>query len=426
MPICLLGQNHRSAPIELREKLAFSAEKERRLAEIVRADSLHSEAAVLSTCNRVELYAVSKQPEHSRRRLMEYFEAVHGVRMEPLQETLYFHQDHDAVRHLFQVASGLDSMVLGEGQVLAQVKDAHTHARGSELMHEILSRAFTDAVHCGKRVRSDTRLGEGAVSVAYAAVSLARKIFGDLSQQTVLLLGAGDTGRRVARHLQLFGVRDLRVSNRSRERGEQLAKDLNATLVPWDRMVEQLPQVSILVGATAAEEPVLRTIDLREALRRGGKRNLFCIDLAVPRDIEPSAAKIPGVFLYNVDDLQGLVLEGEDLRRVEAEKAERIVDEEVLSFLSWYRGRAIAPALKNLRNKMESIREDELAAVRGSLDAQAYAEVERVTHRLLQKFLHAPTVGLKRMAGTPRSEDVLRDFNALFDLGDDPRDRCDS
>ena len=425
MRICLLGQNHRSAPIEWREQLAFNPDKERRLAEIVKADPLHTEAAVLSTCNRVELYAVSEQPDQSRRRLTEYLEAVHGIHMEPLAQTLYFHQDDAAVRHLFSVASGLDSMVLGEGQVLAQVREAQVHARESDLMHRILSRAFTDAVHCGKRVRSDTRLGEGAVSIAYAAVSLSRKIFDNLSQQTVLLLGAGDTGRRVARHMQLFGVRDLRVSNRNRERGEELAHELNATLVPWDRVVEQLPQVSILISATSASEPILRADDLRHALRKGGRRNLFCIDLAVPRDIESDAARIPGVFLYNVDDLQGIVLEGEDLRRAEADKAERIVDEEVEHFLAWHRAHAVAPALRNLRRKMEGIRADELSAVRGSLDPQAYAALERVTHRMLQKFLHAPTLGLKRMAQDSKPEDAVRDFSQIFDL-DEQRDDHDA
>jgi glutamyl-tRNA reductase len=423
MRICLLGQNHRSAPIEWREQLAFNPEKERKLAEIVKADPLHSEAAVLSTCNRVELYAVSQEPEHSRRRLTEYLETVHGLRLDSLEQTLYFHQDQAAVRHLFAVASGLDSMVLGEGQVLAQVREAQVHARESDLMHRVLTRAFNDAVHCGKRVRSDTRLGEGAVSVAYAAVTLARKIFDDLSRQTVLLLGAGETGRRVARHLQLFGVRDLRVSNRNRERGEELAHELHATLVPWDRVLEQLPQVSILVSATAASEPILQAEDLRKALRRGGRRNLFCVDLAVPRDIESEASRIPGVFLYNVDDLQGIVLEGEDLRRAEADKAERIVDEEVEHFLQWYRAHAVAPVLHDLRRKMEGIREDELSAVRGTLDPASYAALERVTHRMLQKFLHAPTLGLKRMAQQNKPEDAVRDFSRIFDLDERQRDR---
>jgi glutamyl-tRNA reductase len=414
--ICLLGQNHKTAPIELRERLAFTPEKQSRLGELLASDDGIREGVVLSTCNRVELYAVTGDANHNHRRLGSLLEAVHGVALGKWENTLYFHEEDNAIRHLFRVASGLDSMVLGEGQILSQVRDAFVLAKDSQLTREIMNRAFHDALACGKRVRTDTKVGEGAVSVAYAAVSLARKIFKDLSKEPVLLVGAGDTGYRVARHLQLFGVKDLRVTNRSRHRAQTLAEELNASLIPWDNFQDQLSQVGIIVSATSSPQPVITAEMLRAALKAGKRRAIFLIDLAVPRDIEPEVGKIPGAFLYNVDDLQGIVLEGEDQRRLEAVKAESIIDEQVDRFLEWYRARRMTPTLCDLRARLEQMRQAELAGVRPRLDEAAFHELDRVTERLLKKILHGPTIGLKRSAQESDSDLYLRVVRSLFDL----------
>jgi glutamyl-tRNA reductase len=319
-------------------------------------------------------------------------------------------------------------MVLGEGQILSQVKDAVQWAREHDLAHEILQRAFLEAVSCGKRVRTDTKVGEGAVSVAYAGVTLAKRIFSDLSEETALLIGAGETGRRAARHLQLFGVSDIRVCNRSWDRGAEVAEELDAVHVPWDQLDNQLPEASILVTATAAPDMLIGETRVREALRRSGRRQLFCMDLSVPRDIEESIGRLPGVFLYNVDDLQGIVLEGEDRRRAEAAKAQRIVEMQVEQFVDWFRARSAVPLLAELRRHVDELRRAELDRARNGLDEKAFATLDRVTERLAKKWLHDPTVGLKRLASGDRSGQVLEDFRELFGLdrhqadGEDPRE----
>lgn len=416
MHICLLGQNHRTAPVSLREQLAFDPDKQERLKALLHDDGTHHEGVVLSTCNRVELYTVTGEPERSRHRLGEYLQELHGVDLKQWSDTLYFHSDVQAVRHLFKVASGLDSMVLGEGQILSQVKDAMHWARENNLAHEILQRAFIEAVSCGKRVRTDTKLGEGAVSVAFAGVTLARRIFSDLSHETALLIGAGETGRRAARHLQMFGVSDIRVCNRSWDRGAGVAAELDAVHVPWDQLDNQLPEASILVTATAATSTLIDEARIKGALRRSGRRTLLCMDLSVPRDIEDRVGQLPGVFLYNVDDLQGIVLEGEDRRRAEAAKAQRIVEMQVAQFVDWFRARSAVPLLAELRRHVGELRRAELERARGNLDEEAFAALERVTERLAKKWLHGPTVGLKRLASGDRSGQVLEDFRELFDL----------
>jgi glutamyl-tRNA reductase len=416
MQICLLGQNHKSAPLALREQLAFDEAKQERLGEMLRSDSMHREGVVLSTCNRVELYTLCDDPQDSRRRLGAYLEEIHGVDLERWEHALYFHHGPTAVRHLFHVASGLDSMVLGEGQILSQVKDAFRWAHENHLAQDVLQRAFLDAVGCGKRVRSETKLGEGAVSVAYAAVSLAKRIFTDLSKETVLLIGAGETGQRAARHLRLFGVEDLRVCNRSRERGAAVAEELDATHVPWEQRNLQLRDAGIVVCATAATEPILHAATVRDSLQASGRRTMFCADLAVPRDVEPDVGKIPGVFLYNVDDLQGIVLEGAEARRAEAAKAERIVDEQAERFWQWFHARSAVPIVSELRSHYEQLRLRELNDARSGMDGASFAVLDKITHRLLNKFLHGPTLGLKRIAAEKQDEAGLQEYRRLFGL----------
>ncbi len=414
MKICLLGQNHRTAPIELRERLAFDDHKHARLGELIARENAIEEGVVLSTCNRVEVYTVSRH-DRTLETLGGLLAEVHGVALPEWEQTTYFHEDDQAVRHLFRVASGLDSLVLGEGQILAQVKSAVTFAKDKALSRDVLLRVFHDAVACGKRVRTDTKVGEGAVSVAYAAVSLARKIFKNLEEETVLVIGAGETGRQVARHLQMFGVRDIRVTNRSRERGSRLADELNATLVPYDQFPRQMGQAGIVITATSAPG---RTVDepmMRAAVREGQRRASFLIDLSVPRAIDPEVNRIAGVFLYNVDDLQGIVLDGEDRRRLEAAKAEGIVDEQLSRFLDWYHGHRLAPVMAELREKYEQIRRTELETVRTRLDPAQQEEFDRLTGRMVRKLLHAPTVGMKRL-GRDHGDALVDELRTLFGL----------
>jgi glutamyl-tRNA reductase len=309
-------------------------------------------------------------------------------------------------------------MVLGEGQILAQVRDAHGWSTEQQLAHEVLHRAFDDAVACGKFVRSETKVSEGSVSVASAAVHLAKKIFSDLASQSVLLVGAGDTGARVARHMQLFGVRDLRVTNRTRSRAEKLARDLDAVVVPWAHLDEHLPEVSIVVTAVSSEEPILTHDRIREALAEAERRTLFLIDLAVPRNVSQEVSEIPGVFLYDVDDLHELVHDDEGHRQEEAEKAENLVDLRVDRFVEWYRARAAVPTVRDLRRWAETIRTSELEELSHKVDPQTYEALDRLSGRLMNKFLHVPTVGIRESAVHDGGSDLLTHVRRLFRLDD--------
>jgi len=420
--ICLFGQNHRTAPVEIREKIAITPEKRDALAEMLVDCSDIQESVVLSTCNRMEVYAVSEEPGQGRQCIDTMLARLHGVDANSWEKTIYFREEDDAVRHLFRVASGLDSMVLGEGQILAQVRDAQAWAKDQQMAQDVLHRAFGDALACGKRVRTDTQISEGSVSVASAAVSLARKIFDDLADQSVLMIGAGDTGARTARHLQMFGVRDLRVCNRTRSRAETLATELNASVVPWDQLDDHLSEVGIVVTAVASNDPVLTRERVETALETAQRRTLFVIDLAVPRNVHADVSKIPGLFVYDVDDLQRLVLDDEESRRAEAIKAEEIVDDQVRRFVHWYRARAAVPTLNDLRSQLEEVRRAEVEAIRNKLGDEADLElVERATRRLLNKVLHSPTLELKRRVLEDDPDQQLREFRSLFGL--EPRER---
>jgi glutamyl-tRNA reductase len=281
----------------------------------------------------------------------------------------------------------------------------------------VLERVFNEAISCGKRVRSDTTISEGAVSVAAASVSLARKIFDDIAEQSVLLVGAGDTGARVARHLQLFGVKDLRVTNRTRSRADALAAELNASVVPFDQLDEHLGQVSIAITAIASPEPIFVAKRVKAAIDRTRTAPLFIIDLAVPRNVARDVERLAGVFVYDVDDLQGIVLGDEEKRREEAAKAEDIVASRVSQFVQWYRMRAAVPALHELRRHLEEIRQIEIEAVRNKVhDAADLELVDRVTARLVNKLLHSPTVELKRRVAQDGPQGHVEAFRSLFGL----------
>ncbi len=418
MPILLLGQNHRTAPVELREQLAFDDEKVRSLATHLKEDEGIREAVVVSTCNRMEIYAVGDDSERGFARLGELLQQVHGIPLDRIDGSLYRATDDAAVRHLFRVASGLDSMVLGEGQILSQVKAGYAGSRDLGLSREIMHRTFNQATACGKKVRTETRIGEGAVSVAFAAVELAKKIFQDLTKEKVLLIGAGATGRKVAHHMKVFGVEDVLVTNRTLERGRALADDLGATLVPWESFGAYLSEVAIVVTAASVQRPLFTLETAQRALEGRGRRPLFLIDLGVPRNIDPSISKKAGIFLYNVDDLESIVAESSARRRGEAEKAEEIVDEQLCLFLEWLASRSMTPTLKQLRERLEEIRAAEVALARNRVDEKAFTELDRVSHRIVNKILHTPTVRMKDEVAKGEGASIIQHVRHLFGLDD--------
>jgi glutamyl-tRNA reductase len=390
MHLLLTGLSHKTAPVALRERMAFGGEQLYELLPALCAAAEVSECCILSTCNRTELYAVSSEPGWQER-ILEFLARHAGVSPGPLQEHLYCFEGTPAVRHLFRVAGGLDSMVVGEGQILAQVKEALAQAQAAETAGALIHALFQQALSAGKRARAETGIGRGAVSVSLAAVQLAKQIFGRLAGRTVLILGAGENSEQTARLLLNEGVsRSILVTNRTEERARALAERISGSVIPFDRFPEALERADIVISSTGAPHPILRRERLQAARRARRGRPIFLIDIAVPRDIEPEVGELDDVFLYNIDDLQGVVERSLQVRQAEVERVEAIVEEEVIRFQGWLRGREIAPTIADLQRQAEAVVEAELGRAREKLaslpegeQAMVDALVRRVTRRLL-------------------------------------------
>jgi len=419
MHLFLLGASHHSAPIDLRERIDFS----RRgipvaLAELAEIPGT-LEVVVLSTCNRAEIYAISESPERSRESFATFLSAFHDVPESELTPHLYGRVDADAARHLFRVASGLDSLVVGEPQVLGQLKDAFAIASEQAYTGALLNRLFHWAFAVGKRVRSETGLGQGAVSVSYAAISLARKIFGSLRNRRALLVGAGEMAELTASHLQNQQVERITVTNRTAAHATAIAAKVNGVAVPWENLTAELTLTDIVVTATGSATPIVTRAHIETAMNPRRDQPLFIIDIGLPRDVEPAAAEIEQVFLYNIDDLQMIVQENLARRQSQMDCAELMVSEEVDRFITWMRSRAAIPTVVALRKRFEAIRLSELDRLEpklASLPPASRARVEEVTRLLVEKLLSAPTEQLKA-ATDPETVGAYADvLNRLFRL----------
>jgi glutamyl-tRNA reductase len=419
--LLLVGASHRTAPVELRERLDFSS---RGLDEAVRAlarrDSTH-EAVVVSTCNRAELYIACQDPSGAGEDLLAFISDFHQLPVDQIRPHLYSHVDREAARHLFRVSSGLDSLVVGEPQILGQIKDAYQVAATTESAGPLLNKLFHWAFGVGKRVRSETALAEGAVSVSFAAVSLARKIFGNLNGCRVLVIGAGEMGRLTALHLKSNGVASVAITSRTLANAQELADAVGGTVVPWDQLQQALGESDIVITSTGSSVPILSKAQVRAATRASRSRPLFVIDIAVPRDVEPAAGEIEQVFLYNIDDLQAIVRENLEKRGAEVGRAEQIVEEEVQKFTVWHRSREAVPTIVALRQRFEHVRKSELTRLESKLSGltpDARARVDEVTRLLIEKLLLHPTEQLKA-AGDPHLVAQYADaLTRLFALDD--------
>jgi glutamyl-tRNA reductase len=397
MRLLLVGLSHKSAPVELREQVDFSRDLGSAVSTL--AEKFPSgEGVIVSTCNRVEVYTEADDSDAARAQVAGFISDYHRMEREAIEPHLYARADADAVRHLFRVAAGLDSLVVGEPQILGQVKEAYTVASERRATGGALNRLFHAAFAAAKRVRSETALAEGAVSVSYAALSLARKIFGKLDGRHVLVLGAGEMAKLTAVHFKAQNVGRLVVTSRTLASAEALASAVGGAAVPWSEMVGALVTADIVVTATGASEPVLTAARLDEVMRRRRGRTLFLIDIAVPRDVEAAAGDLEQVFLYNIDDLQAIVSENIARRTAELERAEAIVGEEVDKFLAWLRSRTAVPTVVALRQRFESIRQSELKRLEPKLSAltpEARARVDEITRLIVEKLLLTPTEQLK-------------------------------
>lgn len=419
MHFFLLGVSHQTAPVDLREQLDFSSRDVGAAVEALATRQSAAESVVLSTCNRSEIYVASSDPERAREDITAFLSEYHGLPTAAFTPHLFAHDDEEAVRHLFRVAAGLDSRVVGEPQILGQVKDAFQTAADRRCTGPLLSKLFHWSFVVGKRVRTETGLGEGAVSTGFAAVALARKIFGQLDGRRVLVVGAGEVSTLTAQHLRGNGVGDITVTSRTPAHAEALAAAVDGRAVDWVRMPDALAAADIVVAATGSQRPILTRAQVDAAMGRHRTEPLFIIDMAVPRDVEAAVGDLEKVFLYNIDDLQTIVHENLSRRTSEMQRAEAIVSEELAKFLAWRRSRSAVPTVVALRQRFDRIRRAELERLGGklaSLTPDDRARVDEVTRLIVEKLLLEPTEQLKGLPDEETQVAYTEAINRLFRL----------
>jgi glutamyl-tRNA reductase len=421
MHVLLVGISHRTAPVELRERVDFQSRGVDRALTALAARGVAREAVVLSTCNRSEIYAAVDDPGAGQTDLVAFLSAFHKVDPAALAPHVHLASDLDAARHLFRVAAGLDSLVVGEPQVLGQVKEAHAAAAELRAAGPTLNRLFHASFAVGKRVRTETQLGAGAVSVGFAAVALARKIFGNLKDRAVLVVGAGEMGKLTAMHLKSQGVLRVTIVSRTMAHAARTAQTIGGSAAPWDELDATLEASDIVITATGAASPIFTKAHVESLMRGRRDRPLFIVDIAVPRDVEPAAGEIEQVFLYNVDDLQATVRENLARRGSEVERAEAIVGEETEKFAAWLRSRSAIPTVVALRQRFEAIRRAELERLEFKLSAlppEARSRVDEITHLIIEKLLLMPTEQLKALGDGETVDAYAEALTRLFGLGD--------
>ncbi|HYA97825.1 MAG TPA: glutamyl-tRNA reductase [Methylomirabilota bacterium] len=417
MEIVLVGLNHRTAPVAVRERVSFTVDQARRAAEELRTQGILEEALVLSTCNRSEVYGVPPESvREARAAVSAFLSGFHSVEADELHPSLYHHQDHAAVRHLFGVAAGLDSMLLGESEILGQVREAYRAAQQLGATGPVLNRLFQSALEVGKRVRAETELGSRPMSVASAGIKLAGRIFGKLHDRTALVLGAGAVSEQVAAQLRDRGIGRLLVMNRSRERAEAIAGRFDGTAVAWADWAAALRAPDIVVSSVSADDPVLQQAAVAEAMAARGNRALLLMDLGVPRNVDPAVADLYNVYLYNIDDLAEIVEQNRRARESEIPRAQDIVEEHVGKFLSWQASVELVGVLEALRARLEGERRAHLDACLGRVGHLSTSDKQRIeafVDELLEKLLMQPA---ERLRGERDLRRKIQSLEALRDL----------
>jgi len=420
MSIIVVGLSHKTAPIEVREKLNFpESTLPDALRKLMTYDGVR-ESMIVSTCNRVEIYASVPDSAKGIDRIKQFISDYHGLDRDALEQALYVYPEAQGVRHTFRVASSLDSMVLGEAQILGQLKDAFDIALKTKTTSTILNKLIKKSISVAKRVRTDTRLAEGAVSISSAAVELAKKIFGELEGKHVMLLGAGEMAELAAQHLLGNGVKNIMVANRTFERAEDLAKEFKGDAIRFEHFPDALVMVDILICATGAPHYVVSREMIAKALKERRNKPIFMIDISNPRNIAPDVDKVDNVYLYDIDDLQSKVDVNTEGRAREARKAEEIVTQEVETYLQWERTLDAVPTIVDLREKLEDMRRRELEKTLGGLSGiteEQKRAIDIMSQSLVNKLLHAPLVVLKQAASTPGEGDqTIALARRLFNL----------
>jgi glutamyl-tRNA reductase len=417
MHVVVVGLSHKTASVEIREKLSISRKEIPSAIASLKAEDSIRECLILSTCNRVEIYVVASSEEMGAAQITKFLcRASPHLSPEKLIDCLYSHGSDGAVRHLFRVASGLDSMVVGEPQILGQVKEAFDEALLSSGTGTILNKLFKKAISVAKRVRSETGISENAVSISYAAVELAKKIFRNLHDKTVMLLGAGEMAELAAGYLAQNGAREVVVSTRNYDRAVALAGQFNGRVARYDDFLKEMVHTDIVLCSTGAPHYLIRYEDVHRLIQLRKNRPVFLIDISVPRNIDPEINEIDNVYLYNIDDLESVVKANLHARQNEAEKAEEIIAEETAAFNRWVRTLEVVPTIVALREKAERIRKSELERVLsrlGPVDEEKAKAIDALTLSIVNKILHAPMTAMKDELNGSDYADLLR---KMFDL----------
>ena len=417
MTLLALGINHKTAPVSLRERVTFSPDTLDQALDSLLAQPMVQGGVVLSTCNRTELYLSVEEQDNLQEALVRWLCDYHNLNEEDLRNSLYWHQDNDAVSHLMRVASGLDSLVLGEPQILGQVKKAFADSQKGHLNASALERMFQKSFSVAKRVRTETDIGASAVSVAFAACTLARQIFESLSTVTVLLVGAGETIELVARHLREHQVKKMIIANRTRERAQVLADEVGAEVISLSDIDARLQDADIIISSTASPLPIIGKGMVERALKNRRNQPMLLVDIAVPRDVEPEVGKLSNAYLYSVDDLQSIISHNLAQRKAAAVEAETIVAQETSEFMAWLRAQGASETIREYRSQSEQTRDEltakALAALQQGGDAQAI--MQDLAWKLTNRLIHAPTKSLQQAARDGDSErlNILRDSLGL-------------
>ncbi|MET3940239.1 glutamyl-tRNA reductase [Paenibacillus sp. PvP094] len=421
MHIVVVGLNYRTAPVEVRERFTF-AEKD--LSEALQQLKLTKsvlEGVIVATCNRTELYVVVDRLHMCGYFIRTFMEQWFNVPREEFTQHLYIYEDDQAIRHLFRVICGLDSMVIGETQILGQVKQAFFTAQEEKSTGTWFNMLFKQAVTLGKRAHSETSIGESAVSVSYAAVELGKRIFGMFTDKKVLILGAGKMSELTVKHLYANGASEVIVANRTLARAQELAAKFRGTPCTMEHALERLNEVDIVISSTGAERYVLDASVVRESMKRRQSRPLFLIDIAVPRDIDPAIGELSNVFLYDIDDLEGIVESNLEMRKVEAAKIEKMIELEMEDYYHWLKTLGVRPVIRALQEKGASIHEDTMESLFNKLpelDEHQRKVIRRLTKSIVNQMTTDPINRIKEMAGGKHGDEALRMFTQIFALED--------
>ena len=419
MELALIGVSHKTAPVEVRERLAFSSDKIRAALATLLERTPAAEAMILSTCNRVEIVAQGPDAQLVQDFICEY----HQIPAEAISKHVYSYKNAEAIRHLFRVTASLDSMMLGEPQILGQVKEAYRLASEAGTIGSSLSPLLDRAFAVAKRVRSETGISQSAVSISYAAVELARKIFGDLAGKTVMIIGASKMGELAAKHLKRNGVGSVLVTNRTFERAVEIAKIFEGAAVPFEHFTDHMEHADIVISSTGAPHFIITKSLAEQVIRNRRNKPVFFIDIAVPRDVDPLVNDIDNAFVYDIDDLQQVIDANMRERMKEAGRAEEIVDREVQAFCTRMQSREVAPTIVLLRETVDRVRREEIERYRKLLrdmpaeqQQATLAAIDQVTQSLMNKILHHPITQMKEMNSDPNGSEFVETVRKIFNI----------